>query len=221
MQHYRLLAGRDRACDDMPDPSDCRDFSLFPPPGAVTVGAVMTGQGRMRRFALLLSLMFVLALSACGGTSQRDVGQRASLECVPFARVLSGISLRGDAADWWWQASGRYARGQVPTVGSVLVFAQTRGLSRGHLSVVSQVMSRREILVTQANWVHHHVTTDQLVVDVSPQGDWSLVRVWWPPSDVLGSTSYPVLGFIYSGYPTSHERIVRSVPGAVRVALSE
>lgn len=102
-----------------------------------------------------------------------------------------------------------------------MVFAQTSGLPRGHLSVVSQVRSRREILVTQANWVHHHVTTDQLVLDVSPYGDWSMVRVWWPPADALGATTYPVLGFIYSGYLTSHDRIVRAVPAAVRVALNE
>ena len=102
-----------------------------------------------------------------------------------------------------------------------MVFARTGTLPKGHLSVVSQVRSRREILVTQANWVHHRVTTDQLVIDVSPYGDWSAVRVWWPPSTSLGATSYAVSGFIYSGYPTSHDRIVRSVPGAVRVALNE
>jgi hypothetical protein len=171
------------------------------------------------RFPPLLSLLLVLALAACGAP-ERDVGPSVPLECVPFARALSGINLRGDAPDWWWR-DNRYARGQSPEVGSVMVFAQTQGLPRGHLSVVSQVRSRREILVTQANWVHHHVTTDQLVVDVSPYGDWTLVRVWWPPANALGATTYPVLGFIYSGYPTSHDRIVRAVPGAVHVALYE
>jgi hypothetical protein len=102
-----------------------------------------------------------------------------------------------------------------------MVFAQSARLPQGHVAVVSQVMSRREVLVVQANWVHHVVTTDQLVRDVSPFGDWSEVRVWWPPSDVLGSTVYPVLGFIYPGYPTSHDYIVRGVPGAVRVAQHE
>jgi surface antigen len=170
----------------------------------------------MRRFPLLL----LLALSACG-SPQRDVGLSASLECVPFARALSGIRLSGDAPDWWAEAGGRYAQGRSPQVGSVMVFAATSRLPHGHLSVVSQVRSSREILVTQANWVHHRVTTDQLVLDVSPYGDWSLVRVWWPPSDALGVTTYPTLGFVYSGYTTSHDRIVRAVPGAVRVALDE
>jgi surface antigen len=172
----------------------------------------------MRRFQPLLGLLLVL--SACGAPS-RDVGPRVSLECVPFARALSGIRLRGDAPDWWWEAGGSYARGSAPEVGSVMVFAPTRGLPRGHLSVVSRVMSRREILVTQANWVYHRVTMDQLVVDLSPSNDWSSVRVWWPPSNTLGTTEYPVLGFIYSGSSTSHDRIVRAVPDAVRLALGE
>jgi surface antigen len=169
----------------------------------------------------LFGLLLVFALAACGGPPQRDVGQRVALDCVPFARALSGVNLRGDAADWWWRAGGRYARGRAPEVGSVMVFAQTPRLPRGHLSVVSRVLSRRNILVTHANWVSHHVTTDQLVVDVSPDGDWSVVRVWWPAADALGGTAYPVLGFIYSGYSTSHDRIVRTVPSAVRLALGE
>jgi hypothetical protein len=86
---------------------------------------------------------------------------------------------------------------------------------------VSQVLSPREILVDQANWVHHRVTTDQLVVDVSPDADWSVVRVWWPPTETLGNTEYPVLGFIYSGYATSQQQIAQSVPVAVRAALDD
>ena len=175
----------------------------------------------MRRFALLFSLLPIVALGACGGAPQRDLGQRAPLDCVPFARALSGVNLRGDASDWWWRADGRYTRGRVPEVGAVMVFAPASGLPRGHVSVVSQVMSQREILVAQANWVHHRVTTDQLVVDVSPDADWSLVRVWWPPSQTLGTSAYPVLGFIYSGNSTSHQRIVQNVPVAVHMALGD
>ncbi len=175
----------------------------------------------MRRFASLPALLLAAAVAACGGPPPSDMGQAAPLECVPFARALSGIHLNGDAPDWWWQAGGRYARGRVPEVGSVLAFAATQRLPHGHLSVVSRVMSQREILVTQANWVHHRVTTDQLVVDVSGYGDWSQVRVWWPASETLGNTVYPVLGFIYSGRATSHDRIVRAVPGAVRMAEEE
>jgi surface antigen len=173
----------------------------------------------MRRFPSLFGLLLTLALAACGGAPQRDVGQRAPLDCVPFARALSGVNLFGDASDWWWRADGRYDRAGTPEVGSVMVFASVPGLPKGHVAVVSQIISQREILVAQANWVHHRVTTDQLVVDVSPDADWSLVRVWWPPSESLGSTAYPVLGFIYSGYLTNHEQIVQNVPAAVRMAL--
>ena len=177
--------------------------------------------GSLRRFPTLFSLLLTAGLGACGGVSQRDLGQPAPLDCVPFARALSGVNLRGDASGWWWRAEGRYGRGREPEVGAVMVFAPASGLPRGHVSVVSQVMSQREILVAQANWVHHRVTTDQLVVDVSPGADWSLVRVWWPPSETLGSTVYTVRGFIYSGNLTSHQRIVQNVPVAVHMALGD
>src|ERR1700722_19212778 len=101
----------------------------------------------MRRFPWWFGLMLVLALAACGGPPERDLGLRAPLDCVPFARALSGIHLRGDAAVWWWRDGGRDVQGNVPEVGSVMVFAQASRLPRGHLSVVSRVMSRRQILV--------------------------------------------------------------------------
>ncbi len=166
-------------------------------------------------------LLLLLTLAACGGSPSRDYGQAAPLECVPFARALSGINLRGDARDWWDRATGRYERGRTPDVGAVLVFAPSSRLPRGHVAVVSRMLSRRDIYVTQANWMRHRVTTDQLVRDESADGDWSVVRVWWPPSGQLGSTPYPVTGFIYSGYSTSHDQLVRAVPEAVRLALGE
>ena len=175
----------------------------------------------MRRFPWLVVSLLTVALAACGGEPQRDIGQRAPLDCVPFARALSGIDLRGDASDWWWRADGHYTRGQLPQVGSVMVFAPTPGLPRGHVAVVSEVLSQREILVAQANWVHHRVTSDQLVVDVSADSDWSQARVWWPPSATLGATVYPVAGFIYAGYATTHQQIVQNVPAAVRMALDD
>ncbi|HEX3994818.1 MAG TPA: CHAP domain-containing protein [Acetobacteraceae bacterium] len=173
----------------------------------------------MRRFPSLFGLLLTMALAACSGTS--DLGRRAPLDCVPFARALSGINLHGDAAGWWWQADGLYSRGTLPEVGSVMVFAPAPGLPRGHVAVVSQVLSRREILVAQANWVHHRVTSDQLVVDVSPDSDWTLVRVWWPPSEALGSSAWPVQGFIYSENLTSHQRIKQNIPIAVHAALDD
>jgi len=35
------------------------------------------------------------------------------------------------------------------------------------------------------------------LVDVSPQGDWSEVKVWYDPSRDLGGSTYHTYGFIY------------------------
>ena len=43
-------------------------------------------------------------------------------QCAPFARMISGISIRGNANTWWSQAAGRYLRGSLPKVGAVLAF---------------------------------------------------------------------------------------------------
>ena len=39
------------------------------------------------------------------------------LQCVPYARALTGVEIRGDAHSWWGQAEGRYDRGEKPKVG--------------------------------------------------------------------------------------------------------
>jgi surface antigen len=59
-----------------------------------------------------------------------------------------------------------------------MVLSRSQRLPSGHVAVVSRVLSRRQIMVTQANWVHHRVTQDQPVTDMSDHGDWSVVRVW-------------------------------------------
>ena len=40
------------------------------------------------------------------------------LQCVPFARELSGVQIYGDARSWWDQADGVYQRGTQPAVES-------------------------------------------------------------------------------------------------------
>ena len=177
----------------------------------------------MCRIAFRLLPLLCLALAACGsggGASRAGdyVGGAASVECAPFARALTGISLSGAAADWWRQADGRYTRSQTPSVGSVLVLRRSGRLPSGHVAVVSQVLSRRRIMVTQANWVHHRVTEDQPVIDVSENGDWSAVRVWWPPSGQMGTGDYPAFGFIRPDRPADHDRLVAATPAAVRMA---
>jgi surface antigen len=169
-------------------------------------------------------LLVLLALAACGGPAPRDggyTGGSVTIECAPFARALSGIRLSGPAADWWWQAESRYARDSAPAVGSVLVLRRSGSLPSGHVAVVSQVLDEREILVTQANWVHHKVSQDQPVVDVSAANDWSLVRVWWPPTGAMGVTEYAAYGFIRAQRPATHDQLAAATPAAIRLAASE
>jgi CHAP domain len=176
----------------------------------------------MRRIAFRMLPLLCLALAACGsggGSHPGDyVGASASVECAPFARALTGVALSGAAADWWRQAQGRYTRSQQPDVGSVLVLRRSGRLPSGHVAVVSQVVSRRRIMVTQANWVHHRITEDQPVIDVSENGDWSMVRMWWPPSGQMGTGDYPAFGFIRPDHPIGHDRLIAGTPTAVRVA---
>jgi hypothetical protein len=120
------------------------------------------------------------------------------LQCVPFARKLSNVNLRGDAWTWWRSARGRYKRDRRPTVGSVLVLKR-QGRSLGHLAVVTQILSDREIVVSHANWLNQgkiHLNTP--VKDVSFWGNWSSVKVWYAPGNHYGGRSYRAHGFIHA-----------------------
>lgn len=116
--------------------------------------------------------------------------------CVPFARDASGVDIRGNAGTWWRQAKDKYARGHDPVIGAVMAFSSTRKLPMGHVAVVSQVVSDREILIDHANWSPSKVSLGMKVVDVSSKGDWSAVRVASNGSS-LGRT-YPIDGFIWN-----------------------
>lgn len=125
-------------------------------------------------------------------------------QCVTFARMFSGIQIFGDAWTWWESATGKYAKGSTPETGAVLVFRPNGKMTRGHVAVISQVLTDRVVQITHANWggsrgkVEENVT----LVDVSPNGDWSQVRVWHAPSGTLGVTTYPTYGFIYNAART-------------------
>src|SRR3546814_10843910 len=68
----------------------------------------------------------------------------------------------------------------------------------GHVAMVSKVLSNREVLLNHANWSYRGgIEQDALAVDVSPDGDWSEVRVWYGPSGQLGIRSNHAYGFIY------------------------
>ncbi len=119
-------------------------------------------------------------------------------QCAPFARLVSGIQLFGNAGTWWNKAVGRYDRGQAPKVGAVMVMKPFAQMRVGHVAMVSQVVSDREVKITHANWSRRGgVERDVRMVDVSPGGDWSRVKVWYASLSGLGSTAYPAFGFIY------------------------
>lgn len=156
-----------------------------------------------------------LLVAACGLALSAPA--RASLldyvgECVPFARAASGIQLFGDAWTWWDKAEGHYRRGYDPREGAVIVFARSPRLPLGHVAVVSRVIDSRVVMVTHANWSRingerGHVEQDVTLTDVSDANDWSAVRVWYRDNVGLGTTTYPVYGFIYGtggrGVPTA------------------
>ncbi len=122
------------------------------------------------------------------------------VSCVPYAIQRSGIHLPGNAWQWWANATGRYARGQMPETGSVLDFRAIRSMPLGHVAVVSRIINSREILVDQANWMPAGVIRLGVpVVDVSPENDWTEVRV-----SIGGGrfgSEYPTYGFIYRARP--------------------
>jgi hypothetical protein len=60
----------------------------------------------------------------------------------------------------------------------------------------------RTVLVTHSNWSPINGRRGQIeqnvrVVDVSSENDWSRVRVWFAPTQDLGTTAWPTHGFIY------------------------
>lgn len=126
-----------------------------------------------------------------------------ALQCVPFARESSGIEIFGNAKTWWGQAAGRYERGYAPQVGAVMAFKPTRAMPIGHVATVSQIVSEREVLISHANWSRINGRRGQIernvrVLDVSDAGDWSKVKVWYAPLQDLGTSTYPLFGFIYN-----------------------
>jgi len=147
-------------------------------------------------------------------------------QCVPFARLMSGIQIFGDAWTWWSQAAGRYQTGFTPKRGAVLCFKPNGRMRLGHVAVVSQVLTDRIIQISHANWSlidgdRGHVEQDVTVVDVSPNGDWSQVKVWNDPSRNLGATVYPTYGFIYQDAVTATSaRITAAQNAAINMAQS-
>jgi hypothetical protein len=130
------------------------------------------------------------------GVSPRVLRGGEPLQCVPYARDVSGVGIWGDANTWWSRAAGRFPRSSEPEPGAVMVM---RGASsaRGHVAVVRKVVSDREIVVDHANWLNTgEISLDNPVMDVSEDNDWSRVRVWYAPGGHYGGRVYEVQGFI-------------------------
>lgn len=128
------------------------------------------------------------------------------LQCVPYARQVTGIQIYGDAHTWWGQARDRYRRGSRPEVGAVMA-VRPHGNSRlGHVAAVSKVLDSRTILLRHANWSAPGQIEDNVrAVDVSPGNNWSEVRIWYGPSRSLGTSHWPLYGFIYTDKPTASQ----------------
>jgi surface antigen len=169
-----------------------------------------------------------------GRTSHHKVSASTPyLQCVTFARQLTGMQIFGDAWTWWEKATGKYGEGHAPKPGAVLVFKSQGKMRLGHVAVVSQIITDRYIQVTHANWspingrrgqVEDHVN----VLDVSDNGDWSKVKVWYGPLNDLGTTVYDTYGFIYNDTPqqvaapeTTPQASPMTAPPATQVAMTD
>lgn len=85
------------------------------------------------------------------------------------------------------------------------------GSQLGHVAAVSRVIDPRTVLVRHANWSpidgrRGQIEDNVRVVDVSPANDWSEVRVWYAPIGGLGTTRWPLYGFIYNEAPGRETR---------------
>jgi len=122
------------------------------------------------------------------------------LQCVPYARDHSKVKIFGDAYTWWDKAAGKYTRGALPDVGSVMVLNNYAGPNRGHVAVVRTLVSSREIRIDHANWLDDgSIYVNDPVMDVSDANDWTQVRVFNIKTGAWGGKVYPVQGFIGSG----------------------
>ena len=124
------------------------------------------GRGLMFRRAIHIAVgVFVAGVVALAPVSSALADRY--WQCVPFARLVSGIQIFGDAHTWWRQATGRYETGVAPRAGSVLCFKPSGSMSLGHVAVVSQVLTDRVIQITHANWSRIGGARGQIERDVT------------------------------------------------------
>jgi surface antigen len=153
------------------------------------------------------------------GYASRGYTHYTGISCVPYARAATGITVAGNAWQWWDNSAGTYQHGDVPEPGGVLAFRANGRMRLGHVAVVAKVVNSREIEIDQANWAGGGITRGVPVVDVSENNDWTAVRVGLGRSDSFGSI-YPTYGFIYDRPDTGAVLTAITAP-AVQPALNE
>ncbi len=164
--------------------------------------------GAWMRARNMMAAACLLLLCGCSTSGPFNTANAAGyynadpIQCVPYARQKSGIDIFGDAHTWWAQAGQKgYAKGNKPQIGSVLVLQKTSKLKHGHVAVVSAVRPDRTIDVSHSNWGSDSNSRSAIyermrVEDISPNGDWTMVRFWNKDHGVFGF-AYPAHGFIY------------------------
>jgi len=148
--------------------------------------------------------------AASADTSDADAGVGAPsvewplkhLYCVEYARLRSGLAVFGDAKLWWARAKNLYEEFAEPAVDTVMVFSGSKRIRKGHVAVVTKIVSPREVIVDHANWQNHgEIDHNTPVLDVSPKNNWSQVRVWDINSRQWGARVYKLSGFIAGHAP--------------------
>ena len=190
---------------------------------------------------LAAAALFCIALAGCASgpdyADNDDFGGRPTpraghterpdspLQCVPYARDHSRVTLYGDAYTWWDKAAGKFVRSAVPREGAVMVLYNYAGPARGHVAVVRAVLDSRTIKIDHANWLDDGaIYIDDPVRDVSAGNDWSQVRVFNLRTGAWGGRIYPVQGFIGPGPDTPDGgrdwRVAQSPPRVQQEASS-
>lgn len=195
-----LLALAVSACGATSETSSRPDvFSRIQPSKGPVVHASLDaeyrGHPRRQRYQPLVNLPRPLQAEI--------VVPKRPLQCVPYARKLSNIQIRGNAWTWWDQAKGLYPRGEKPKAGAVMVLKRKNADSLGHVAFVEEVIDSRTLIVSHANWlnegrIHKHAP----VRDISEANDWSAVTFWNTEGGHFGGNTYHPYGFIYQ-----HQRI--------------
>src|SRR5258708_27125438 len=115
----------------------------------VTSSEVRVGefQNMLKRTRSLIGSLAVAAVMSLTPTAGGALAE-TYWQCVPFARLVSGIQIFGDAYTWWNQAVGKYETGFSPKAGAVLCFNPTHRMPLRHRAVGRQGDTRPTLPIT-------------------------------------------------------------------------